>query len=374
MYRPTLKSIWSLAALALISIVLYYISQNSYSEIRAEGYEQKIEAGKHMKACMEVLREEFDARGYIIDTTNDPNQTGLIGLSGSSITTSRGILSDKLTGLNPNFAAVFVDMFLSARVRPGDYIAVGQTSANPGLNLALYSAMHTLELNPVVITSVGSSMFGANREDFTWLDMENILRERGLINFSSVAASIGGGSDIGRGLPLDGRNLIIENIEHHEIILIHNNDLQGNIRERMEIYDDLIPNRQRYRLFVNIGGGLANVGASVNASLIRDGINYRIADRTFATDGAIMLFARRNIPIIHIFRPQVVAERYGLVVDPIPLPEVGTGKVFISEVNNTTVAAICLGILLLCLIVVIIFDRYDRHFTTNIIDPDQELI
>jgi len=374
MYRPSLKSIWSLAALALISIILYFIAQSSYSEIEAEGYEQKIEASQHMKACMEVLREEFDRRGLIIDETNDPNLTGLIGLSGSAITTSRGILSDKLTGLNPNFAAVLVDMLLSVRTRPGDYIAVGMTAANPGINLALFSAMHTLELNPVVITSVGSSMFGANREDFTWLDMEKVLLEHGLIEFTSTAASIGGGSDIGRGLPVTGRNIIVENIENHGVIYINEGDLEGNIEKRMEIYDEFLPERTRYRVFVNIGGGLANVGASVNASLINDGINYRLADRNFATDGAIMLFARRNVPVIHVFRPQRVAERYGLVVDPVPLPEVGTGSVFITEVNNVTVASICLGILILCLIIVIIFDRYDRHFTTNIIDPEQEIL
>jgi poly-gamma-glutamate system protein len=374
MYRPSLKSIWSLAALALISIVLFYIAQTSYSEIEADGYEQKILAAEHMKMSMEALREEFDRRGFSIDETNDPNLTGLIGLSGSSITTSRGILSDKLTGLNPNYAAVFIDMLLTVKVRPGDYVAVGMTAANPGINLALFSALEILELQPVIITSVGSSMFGANREDFTWLDMEKVLREKGLISFTSAGASIGGGSDIGRGLASRGREIIENNIEDHGVTYINTGDLEGNLQKRMEIYDELLPERTRYRLFINIGGGLANVGSSVNASLIRDGINHRIAERTFATEGTIMLFARRNIPIIHIFRPQRVAERYGLVVDPVPLPEIGTGTVFISEVNNVTVASICLAILLICLIVVIIFDRYDRHFTTNIIDPDQEIL
>ncbi len=374
MYRPSLKSIWSLAALALISVVLYYIAQNSYSEIRTDGYEQKIEAANHMQACMEVLRQEFDERGFTIDETNDPNMTGLIGLSGSATTTSRGILSDKLTGLNPNFAAVFVDMFLSLRLRPGDYVAVGMTAANPGINIALYSAAETMGLNPIAITSAGSSMFGANREEFTWLDMEKTLYEEGLISTTSVAASIGGGSDIGRGLPGEGREIIIENIEYHGITYINTGELHGNILERMDIYDDHLPERTRYRAFVNIGGGLANVGASVNASLIRDGINLRLAERTFATDGTIMFFARRNIPVIHVFRPQRIADRYGLVVEPIPMPEIGTGSVFITEVNNVTVASICLAILIICLVVVIIFDRYDRHFTTNIIDPDQELL
>ena len=374
MYRPSLKSIWSLAALALISIVLFYIAQNSYSHIESEGYDYKIKAANHMKQSMEALRDEFDYRGLAIDETNDPNLTGLIGVNGSIITTSRGILSDKLTALNPNFAAVFVDMLVSARVRPGDFVAVGTTGANPGLNIALYSALHTLDLNPVIITSVGSSMFGANRESFTWLDMENTLYDKGLINFKSVAASIGGGDDIGRGLPVTGRQLIIDNMEYHSVQLINTGSLEGNINKRLQIYDEHLLERSRFRLFVNVGGGLANVGSSVNASLIRDGMYRHLAERTFARDGVMMHFSRRNIPIIHAFRPRTIAERYGLVQDPLPVPKIGVGSVFITKVNNTTVAWICLILLLLSIIIVIVFDRYDRHFTTNIIDPDQEVL
>ncbi len=374
MYKPSLKSIWSLAALAVISLILYYIAQNSYSSIKAESYDNKIAAANHMKECMEVLREEFDRLDYTIDTTNDPNETGLIGLSGSIITTSRGILEDKITQLNPNFAAVYVDLLQSIRVSPGDYIAVGTTGANPGLNLALYSAAHILDINLVVIPSVGSAMFGANREEFTWLDMEKVLYDNGLINHRSVAASIGGGGDIGRGLPIEGREHIEQKVKGMGITLIYTGDLSGNKQQRMEIFDQHLPERTRYRAFINVGGGLANVGATVNANLLRDGIYRHLAERTFATEGVMMIFGRRNIPVIHTFRPSALAERYGLVEEPIPFPEIGEGDVFVTVVNNVTTATICLIILLVLIIAVIIFDRYDRHFTTNIIDPDQELL
>lgn len=374
MYKPSLKSVWSLAALAVIAIVLYYIAQNSYSAIQADSYDAKVAAAEHMKRCMEVLRQEFDNRGYSIDTTNDPNMTGLIGTSGSSITTSRGILEDKLTAVNPNFAAVYVDLLETARVSPGDYVAVGTTGGNPGLNLALFSAMHVLELNPVVITSVGSAMFGANRENFTWLDMEEVLYEKGLFNFKSVAASIGGGGDIGRGLPRDGREHIEHKIEEIGTELIYETSLSNVLKRRMEIYDAHLPERLRYRTFVNVGGGLANVGATVNANLLRDGVYRRLAERTFDIEGVMMVFGRRNIPVIHTFRPRALAERYGLEIEPMPLPEVGSGEVFVTKVNNVTVASICLALLVISIIVVIIFDRHDRHFTTNIIDPDQELL
>ena len=374
MFKPSLKSIWSLAGLAALSIILYFIAQNSYTHIKVDGYDRKVEAAGHMRACMNVLKEEVLRRGYQIDEVNDPNLTGLIGPSGSNITTSRGVLADKLTGLNPNYAAVMVDLLRSAKLQSGDYVAVGITGANPGLNIALYSAMHTLELNPIIITSVGSSMFGANRDDFTWLDMENVLFEKGLISFKSVAASIGGDNDNGRGLSNSGRDIIISNIKSYGNIFINEQSLADNVSKRMRIYNRLIPEDKKYKTFVNIGGGLGNVGSSVNASLIRDGLNRKIGERSFSTEGVIMRFAKRNVPIIHIFRPRDLAERYGLEVEPVPLPEIGTGKVFVTVKNNLTVAIICLSVLVLAIIGVIIFDRHDRHFTTNIVDPEQELL
>lgn len=374
MYKPSLKSVWSLILLAVAAIVLYYIAQNSYSSIRADDYELKVEAARHMEQCMQLLRQKFDELGYAIDTTNDPNMTGLIGLSGSTITTSRGILEDKITALNPNMAAVYVDLLQSSRVSPGDYVAVGTTGANPGLNLALYSAATVLDVNLIVIPSVGSAMFGANREEFTWLEMEDVLYEAGLIDFRSVAASIGGGGDIGRGLPIEGRSLIEEKIKDSDREFIYERSLSETLERRMEIFDAHLPERARYRAFVNVGGGLANVGATVNANLLRDGIYRRLAERSFATEGIMMVFGRRNIPVIHTFRPRALAERYGLEIEPIPLPEAGTGEVFVMKVNNVTVASICLAILVILIIVVILFDRHDRHFTTNIIDPDQELL
>ncbi|MFA7598479.1 MAG: poly-gamma-glutamate system protein [Candidatus Cloacimonas sp.] len=374
MFKPSLKSIWSLAGLAILSIILYSIAQNSYSEIKVDGYELKVEAAKHMRACMNVLKEETLRRGYEIDEVNDPNKTGLIGLSGSKITTSRGVLEDKLAGLNPNYAAVMIDMLRANRVNSGDYIAVGLTAANPGLNLALYSAIQTLDINPIIVTSVGSSMFGANRDDFTWLDMEDILYEKNLIGFKSSAASIGGGNDTGRGLSNEGREIITSNIKKHGVIFINEPSLNENVDKRMRVYTRLLPEDKKYKTFVNIGGGLGNVGSSVNASLIRDGVNRKIGERDFSTEGAIMRFAKRNIPVIHVFRPRALAERYGIETEPIPMTEPGVGEAFVTVKNNLTVAIVCLTILVLSIVAVIIFDRHDRHFKTNIVDTGQEFL
>jgi hypothetical protein len=42
-------------------------------------------------------------------------------------------------------------------------------------------------------------------------------------------------------------------------------------------------------------------------------------------------------------------------------------------VHNVLIAAICLALLAIAVIVVIVFDRHDRRFMANIVDPDEEL-
>jgi len=46
---------------------------------------------------------------------------------------------------------------------------------------------------------------------------------------------------------------------------------------------------------------------------------------------------------------------------------------FSSLIHNQVVNFICLTLLLIAIIVVIIFDRHDRRFMANIVDPDEEL-
>lgn len=373
MYKPSLKNIWSLIALCALSLILIVIAQNNHKVIKAQWFDQKIQAANKMQACMNELKKEFTSRGYVVDTMNDPNQTGLVGLNISTITTSPGALADRLTTLNPNFAAVMVDILRQSGLKAGDYIAVGITGANPGANLALYAAIETLGLKPIIVTSVGSSTYGANREDFTWLDMETALKNKGLISFRSQYSSIGGSNDIGRGLPPEGRENILAAMKRNSTQLIEGKDLQDNINIRMSLYKEAIPIEAKYEAFINIGAGLANVGNLVNAKLIRTGINRKLAEKDFKTPGVMMQFAKKNIPIIHIYNIEKLASEYNMPTEPSPLPKPGFGTVFMKTVNNVLIAWICLIILVCAIAIVVVFDRHDRHYLSNVVDPDDEL-
>jgi len=373
MYRPSLKNNWSLVALAVLSLVLFYIVQASFNDVQAANYAEKLDAAQKMETAMRVLKTAAMVQGYKIDSVNDPNETGLVGVNVSSITTSTGSLSDRLTTLNPNFAAACVDMLINAGLQAGNYVAVGVTGANPGANIALFTAMEALGLKPVVITSIGSATYGANRELFTWLDMEKVLRESGVVSFVSEYATMGGTNDLGRGLPPEGREAIIDAVERNNRILIDGEDLADNINIRMEAYERLLPEGERYRAFINIGAGVGNVGSLVNARIITTGILRRLGERDFREPGTMMLFSKRNIPVIHIYNISKIAEQYHLPADPTPMPTAGTGQIFSTRVYNVVVAVVCLVILVLAIVTVIVFDRHDRHFTGNIIESEDEL-
>jgi len=95
-----------------------------------------------------------------------------------------------------------------------------EIAGNAAILLALYAACEEMGIIPVVITSLGASNWGANHPDYTWLDMEKTLYEANLISRISVAASLGGGTDNGRGLSVQGRKLLLDNIEKNNVELI----------------------------------------------------------------------------------------------------------------------------------------------------------
>ncbi len=372
MFRPSLRSEKTLMILAIIAIILYIFVARTNEVVESRWHDSKVKAAKMMQKQIIALKDESIKRNFEIDITNDPAETGIIGINNSLITTSRGTIDSKILSLNPNLAATYVDLLKLSGVKSGDYIAVGLTGANPGANLAFYAAATTLKLKPIIITSLGSAMFGANREDFTWLDMEKVLKEKKLINFTSSHASLGGGQDLGRGLSKAGRNLLVEAIARNNVKLIKGANLEDNIHLREIAYKNEIPKNKQYKLFVNIGGGLANVGNFVNATLIKNGLNRKLAEQEFVNPGIFMSFASKNIPVIHIFQVKKIIEKYGLSLEPdkIKTVKIGTGKVYSTTRKNVKIATVCLIVIIVLVVIAVLIDRKERHLINNIVKHD----
>ncbi len=362
LFRPKVLSTYVLSALAVVALVLFYWAISSRDLQKQAYYEKKLEAAKLMQNCMEFLKEYRLEGGKLVDPVNDPNQTGLIGEKYSVITTDAGNLDSKLTTTNPNFAALIVQFLKKAKVKKGDYVAVSFTGSMPTVNIAVLSALKVMQLQPVIITSVGASMWGANDPEFTWLDMAAVLREQGLLEYKSVAASLGGGSDIGRRLSKMGRNLLKEAIDRNGIQFIHERNLDDNIQKRMSLYFDNLEEEQEFAAFINVGGGAVTVGHNLNSRLIPNGLIKNLMKRNYPSNGVIIEFGRRNIPIIHLLKILEIAEKYNLEIAPEPLPEVGKGALFEEQTYNLLICWIALITLVIILTVIILKVRRDVGF------------
>ncbi|MBC8277807.1 MAG: poly-gamma-glutamate system protein [FCB group bacterium] len=365
MYRPSIKSRKTLIILALVSLLLYYVSEKSRLEVKNSHFEEKIEAANVMKDAFQVIRDHRAAKGVFDTKLSDPLVATLVGQKYSLITTEEGLLSSKLTSLNPNFAAVIVDMLKQAGVEKGDKIAVGASGSFPGLNLAVLSACKVLELEPVQITSLGSSSWGANEEDFTWLDMEKVLRDAEIFNFKTVAATCGGGNDAGLGLSPMGRNLLSEAATRNEIPLLEADDLQQNIAKRMEIYGNI----KQYKAYINIGGGIASLGHPANADIIDPGFNHRLMQKNYPGIGVINHFGA-SVPIIQLSNIDRLRRMYDLPMAPNPLPHIGEGTVFVAERYDLRVTYASLVIIVLMLVVVFRLDKMVFKLSDEGTDPD----
>ena len=85
------------------------------------------------------------------------------------------------------------------------------------MNVAVYSAIHELGIEPIIISSTAASQYGANDPNFTWLDMEAALRRSQVFPYKSVAASLGGVGDDAIGLTKRGRIMLERAIERNKI-------------------------------------------------------------------------------------------------------------------------------------------------------------
>jgi poly-gamma-glutamate system protein len=348
-----------LSVLALFALMAFLAVEYGKEDVKLKWYDQKIEAAKIAKNAIDYLKEFRLQKSVFIDDVNDPNETALIGQDITPITTDRGNIEAKLTATNPNFAAVIVEMLKEAGVEKNDIVAIAFTGSLPGLNISVHSAVQTLDLKPVIITSVGASNWGANDPYYTWLDMERVLYDAGIFKNKSVAASIGGGLDRGRGLSPEGRQLIIDAIERNKVDFINEEYLENSIQKRMEVYEKH-QKKNKIKAFINVGGGISSMGSTENAQFIPSGLTLSLPMMNYPMRGVLIQMAEENIPIIHLLNINQLAIKYGLPVSPTPLPMPGEGEIFIQK-RYSVLLTLLVTIFLMAAIGFVFFMEKKRH-------------
>lgn len=364
MYNVSAGSKRVLSVLALLALVGFLAVENGKKNVKLDWYNEKLEASILAQQAADYLKEFRMQKGIFIDVLNDPNETALIGQDITPITTDRGYIESKLTATNPNFAAVIVDMIKEAGLEKNDVVAIAFTGSLPGLNIAVHAAVQTLQMNSIIITSVGASNWGANDPDFTWLDMEKKLYNSGIFNKVSVAASIGGGLDRGRGLSPDGRRMIEESIKRNDVEFINEEYLENSIEKRMDIYESQSGNHP-IKLFINVGGGISTIGSTENNQFISNGLTTELTMKNFPRKGVLIRMAEQQVPIIHLLNITNLAEKYGLPISPVPLPDPGQGEIFIQEQYDLTLTIFVTAILSIAIVFVYFIERRRHRLGTE---------
>lgn len=346
---PHIRTLVILAASALTIIVLLESTRGYQPDPRRE---EKNAAMELMQHSAQAIKKEKLRMGIPIDRRFDTNDTGLIGVEYTDITTTVGSLVAKRTSTNPAFAAVVVDMLDRAGVRQGDRVAVSFSGSFPALNIAVLSAARVLNLHPVIISSAGSSMYGANHPDMTWLDMERVLAEAGLLPYRSIAASLGGIAGTQGGLDGTGIEAGLRAIRRNGIPLIEeggNSTLTADVRNRLALFDQALAGR-RPAAFINVGGSLTSVGDGLEGHRIPTGLLNKVPAVRNPEQGIIFLMSKRGVPVIHLLKIKSIAAQYGIPIDPSPLSAGTPVKTPMTGRYSTPLAAACLALMIVLLI------------------------
>ncbi|MEM8932129.1 MAG: poly-gamma-glutamate system protein, partial [Acidobacteriota bacterium] len=183
------------------------------------------------------------------------------------------------------------------------------------------------------------------------------LVDRGLLPTTSIAASAGGANDSGRGLSPKGRQLLSDAIERNGVHRIDADHLEDSVRERLRLYREAC-GTSPIAAYVNVGGGVASLGHSLNAELVPTGASRRLPQRNYPMRGALIRLAADGVPVIHLLNVRQLRDRHGLtpVRDVVPMP--GTGEIF-GEVRYSLPRAIIATLIILgVLIGLFLFDRH----------------
>ena len=356
------------AAIAIVGLVAVEVFP---TEEQQPHYAEKMLAARKAQEAFEVIHQASEKRGLQLRLKTDPAGSRLIGEVLSPITSGSGSLVSKQTTVNPNFAAIVVQWLKELRIKNGDVVAVGLSGSFPAINIAVYSAMHELGVEPVIISSTAASQWGANDPSFTWLDMEAALRKSEVFSFKSVAASLGGVGDDAIGLSARGRRMLERAIERNEVPSLATMEEEqepaeevdqgtpsltlvdeARVGERMRAYYEAAGDRP-IKAYVNVGGGTVSIGTKVGKRKFDPGINLRpprgMEDIPPSVLGA---FLEVGVPGIHLTSMINIADEYGLEIAPRTTPEVGAGGVFQRREPNRWLAGIVLSILLIALFII----------------------
>lgn len=312
-------SLQRLALLMSFSVLAALLVEGAYLPAQKEVVQDELEAARLMENAMASLRAYRESLGIPLDPLLDPNQTGLIGLDYSDLTTTVGSLPAKRTACNPAFAALLARMLKEAGCKEGDKVVLTLTGSFPALNIAALSACSALGLEARFISSIGASTYGANIPGFTWLEMERHLYRNGIFPYYATAVAFGGVVETGGGIGGTGIALAQAAVDAHGAPFLEEGDYRDVVRSTLRRKDILNANGKPV-CYVNVGGGLTALGWVAESARLDNGLLRGVPQTADPARGLVFRYMEEGVPVVHLLNIERLAARYALPVDPIPLP------------------------------------------------------
>jgi poly-gamma-glutamate system protein len=267
-----------------------------------------------VSAAQKHLLDWRTKQGAALNEAEDPWRCGLIGLEWSEISTTMGDVKSKRTACHPAWAIQFSRWFEEQGLAAGDPIAIYSSASFPGLLLSAIAAGEAMQLDILLVVSLGASSWGANDPATPWPLMAAELRRVGHIETTADFYTLGGGSELGNDMPPQGNEILYAAADATGVEFMTANDLAGMIQAKSEMLM-----RHRAKLLLSIGGSHANMGDDPGILKLSPG-PVKASDGKSAGNGVIARALGEGIPVIHMLNLRELSRQTGIPYDSRPRP------------------------------------------------------
>jgi hypothetical protein len=309
-WQPHYFGRYSLVLICILGLFGLWMVEHFKQSVPEQFYQQKLAAAQLAQDAMQTIKNYRIKKKIPIDSTRDPQKSGFIGQANTSTASAKNSLIAKQTSINPNLAALVVEWLKQAGLKKGDTVAITLTGSLPALNIAVLSAVKTLELKPLIIVHAASTQWGANLTKLSWPIMQRVLIKQNKLTDQPIAV------------------------------------IKKNTRESVEKRMDLFKtaaDRQPIKAYISIG----NIRDNLPSGLIQD-LPIALAE----TNSIMVHFLKMGVPVINLKNITKIAQQNGFPVAPATPPSVGKGKPFFRQQYNIYLALGQLLVIVGCLIFV----------------------
>ena len=233
----------------------------------------------------------------------------LLGKDFSYITTTLGALEAKQTSLNPRFAGLIYQWLKGNHIDSTKTVGLIISGSFPSLAISTLAALKIIKAKAILISSIGSSTYGANDPMATWIDYETWLRNRTESTFSSSIITLGGENDAGGSILEEGIKELELAVERNSLSLYFPSSLEESIDTKTKLLLE-----KNISLLINIGGNQAAIGACKHSPILPTGIWQHYSVCKDRNRGVLSRIYERGIPVIHMLNIRDLAAQNGLTI------------------------------------------------------------